>query len=213
MVVKVYGAIKAACPQRVLACLVELGVDFELIHIDLETGEHKSPEFLLRQPFGQVPAIEDGDLKLFESRAIIRYYAAKYANKSPNLLGTTLEERALIDQWLEVEAHNFNDLVFAMVLHLVILPGMGQRGDMALVHSSENKLKKVLDVYEDRLSKCKYLAGDSFSLADLSHLPAIRYLVNEAGKGHLVRERKNVNDWWMDISSRPSWKKVMKMMY
>ncbi|XP_059670764.1 glutathione S-transferase F11-like [Cornus florida] len=148
-----------------------------------------------------------------KSRAIVHYYAAKYANKSPNLLGTTLEERALIDQWLEVEANNFNDLVFTMVLHLVILPGMGQCGDMALVHSSENKLKKVLDVYEERLSKSKYLAGDSFSLADLSHLPAIRYLVNEAGKGHLVRERKNVNDWWMDISSRPSWKKVVKMMY
>lgn len=49
MVVKVYGPITAACPQRVLACLLEVGVDFELIPVDLESGEHKRPEFLLRQ--------------------------------------------------------------------------------------------------------------------------------------------------------------------
>ncbi|KAA8530723.1 hypothetical protein F0562_005343 [Nyssa sinensis] len=209
---KCTGPAKAACPQRVLACLVELGVDFEIIPVDLDAGEHKRPEFLLLQPFGQVPVIEDGDFRLFESRAIIRYYAAKHADQGHKLLGTTLEERALVDQWLEVEAHNFNDLVFTIVLHLVILPRMGKRGDLALVQNSESKLEKVLDVYEQRLSKSRYLAGDSFTLADLSHLPATRYLMNEAGKGHLVRDRMNVNAWWNEISSRPAWKKVMKLM-
>ncbi|CAK9160768.1 unnamed protein product [Ilex paraguariensis] len=212
MVVKVYGPVMAACPQRVMVCLVEMGVDFELIHVDLESGEHKRPEFLLRQPFGQVPAIEDGEFRLFESRAIIRYYAAKYASNGPNLLGTTLEERALVDQWLEVEAHNFNDLVYAVVLQLVVLPRMGENSNMAVVHNCQKKLEKVLDVYEQRLSKSSYLAGDSFTLADLSHLPGIRYVMNEAGLGHLVTERKNVNSWWINISNRPSWKKVMKLM-
>ncbi|KAI9100185.1 hypothetical protein K1719_024403 [Acacia pycnantha] len=100
MGLKVYGAANAACPQRVLACLIEKGVDFELIHVDLNRGEHKSPDFLLRQPFGQVPVVEDGDFRLYESRAIIRYYAAKYADRGPDLLGKTLEERAMVDQWL-----------------------------------------------------------------------------------------------------------------
>ncbi|KAL6993302.1 GST superfamily [Sarracenia purpurea var. burkii] len=212
MVVKVYGSARAACPQRVMACLVEMGVDFELVHVDLESGEHKKPDFLLRQPFGQVPAIEDGDFKLFESRAIIRYYATKYAESGPNLLGKTLEEKAVVDQWLEVEAHNFNDLVYNLVLQLVILPRMGQRTDQALVHTCETKLDKVLDIYDQRLSKNNYLAGDFFSLADLSHLPAIRYLMNEAGLGHMIRNRENLNSWWMDISSRPAWKTVMKQM-
>lgn len=49
MVVKVYGSVKAACPQRVLACLLEKGVDFEIVQVDLDEGEHKRPEFLLRQ--------------------------------------------------------------------------------------------------------------------------------------------------------------------
>lgn len=49
MVVKVYGSIRAACPQRVLACLLEKGIEFELVHVDLDKGEQKHPEFLLLQ--------------------------------------------------------------------------------------------------------------------------------------------------------------------
>ncbi|KAH8483124.1 hypothetical protein Peur_064493 [Populus x canadensis] len=211
MVVKVYGPAMAVCPQRVMACLLEKGVEFDLVHVDLDSGEQKLPEFLLKQPFGQVPVVEDGDFKLFESRAIIRYYAAKYEDRGPNLLGNTLEEKALVDQWLEIEAHNFNDLVFNIVFQVVILPRIGQQGDSELVRTYEEKLEKVLDVYEQRLSKSKYLAGDSFTLADLSHLPATRYLVNEAGLGHLVKDRKKLNAWWEDISSRPAWKKLMNL--
>lgn len=146
-----------------------------------------------------------------ESRAIIRYYAAKYAGRGPNLLGTTLEEKAVVDQWLEVEGHNFNDLVYTLVLQLLVLPRMGQRGDVALINACEEKLEKVFDVYEERLSKSKYLAGETFTLADLSHLPGIRYLIDEAKLGHLVTERKKVNAWWEDISNRPSWKKLMQL--
>ncbi|XP_041007845.1 glutathione S-transferase F11-like [Juglans microcarpa x Juglans regia] len=209
MAVKVYGTMRSACTQRVLACLLEKDVDFEVVHVDLGAGEQKRPEFLVRQPFGQVPAIEDDGFRLYESRAIVRYYATKYEDQGPNLLGNTLEERAVVDQWLEVEAHNFNDLVYTLVLQLVVLPLMGKPGDLALAHTCEQKLEKVLDVYEERLSKSRYLAGDTYTLADLSHLPAIRYLMNEAQMGHLVRERKNVNSWWEDISSRPAWKKLL----
>jgi hypothetical protein len=49
MVVKVYGSIRAACPQRVLACLIEKGIKFELVHVDLDKGEQKQPQFLLLQ--------------------------------------------------------------------------------------------------------------------------------------------------------------------
>ncbi|XVE77491.1 hypothetical protein DITRI_Ditri13aG0066900 [Diplodiscus trichospermus] len=211
MVVKVYGPVRAACVQRVLLCLLEKDVEFEIVHVDLDAGEHKAPDFLLRQPFGQVPAIEDGDLKLFESRAIIRYYAAKYEERGPKLLGKSLEERAVVDQWVEVEAHNFNDLVYTLVLQLVILPRMGKQGDLALAHGCEQKLEKVLDIYDQRLSNSTYLAGDTFTLADLTHLPAIRYLVNDAGMGHLVTQREHVNAWLQTISNRSAWKKLMML--
>ena len=73
------------------------------------------------------------------------------------------------------------------------------------------KLEKVLDVYEEHLSKNKYLAGDFFSMADLSHLPLTDYLVNVAKRGKGVTSRKHVNAWWEDISSRPAWKKVLEL--
>lgn len=49
MVVKVYGSVRAACPQRVMACLMELDVDFEFINVDLDSNEHKQPDFLKKQ--------------------------------------------------------------------------------------------------------------------------------------------------------------------
>lgn len=147
-----------------------------------------------------------------ESRAIVRYYAAKYDDRGDKLLGRSLEERAMVDQWLEVEAHNFNDLVYNLVLHLVVFPRTGQHSDLATVNACEHKLEKVLDVYEQRLSRSAYLAGDSFTLADLSHLPSIRYLLDEAGLAHLIRERKSVSAWWDTISSRPSWKKLLQLL-
>ncbi|KAL8215086.1 hypothetical protein R6Q57_004535 [Mikania cordata] len=211
MVVKVYGPIMAACPQRVLACLFEFGVDFELVDVDLDSNEHKQPDFLKKQPFGQVPVVEDGDFRLFESRAIIRYIATKYGDKSQGLYGATLEEKALVDQWLEVEAHHFNDMVYTIVLQKLVIPKMGGKTDFDLVQNCEKKLEQVFDIYEQHLSKNSHLAGDRFTLADMSHLPGIRYLMNECGLSHMVRDRKNVNLWWNDISSRPAWKKVMQL--
>ncbi|KAL8550072.1 hypothetical protein ACS0TY_008779 [Phlomoides rotata] len=212
MVVKVYGPAYGACPQRVLACLLELGFEFELIPIDLRSGEHKSQHFLLKQPFGLVPAIEDGDFSLFESRAIIRYYAAKGASEGvTNLLGYTLEEKAVVDQWLEIEVNNYNPLVFTMFQQLILSPEQGQVADMKLVEDCKGKLEKVLDVYEDRLSRSKYLGGERFTIADLSHLPNTRFLMEEGGMEDFIKRRRNVYSWWMDISSRPSWKKVMEL--
>ncbi|KAH9328509.1 hypothetical protein KI387_000617, partial [Taxus chinensis] len=75
MAVKVYGPAFASCTRRVLACLLEKGVDFEIVDFDIRNGTHKTPQYLALQPFGKVPAVQDGDLTLFESRAIIRYYA------------------------------------------------------------------------------------------------------------------------------------------
>ncbi|KAK6154086.1 hypothetical protein DH2020_013725 [Rehmannia glutinosa] len=167
MVVKVYGAAYASCPQRALVCLVG-----------------------------------------------VRYYAAKCASDGGiNLLGNTLEEKALVDQWLEVEVNNYNPLIYTMVLQLLILPRKGLVGDMELVRDCKGKLEKVLDVYEERLSKSKYLAGERYTIADLSHLSNTRFLMEEGEMEDLIKRRKNVYIWWMGISSRPSWKKVMELQH
>lgn len=146
-----------------------------------------------------------------ESRAIIRYYAEKYRSQGTELLGKTLDERGLIEQWLEVEAHNFQPPVYDLVTQLLIGPKLGLTPDPKRIQENEEKIARTLDVYEERLSTSKYLAGDTFSLADLSNIPFANFLVSTLKREHVIRERKNVSRWWDDISSRPSWKKVLEL--
>ncbi|KAL5729943.1 glutathione transferase [Ranunculus cassubicifolius] len=214
MVVKVYGRawfFLSSSTRRVVVCLIEKEIDYEIIPVDVYNGAHKEPEFLKLQPFGVLPVIEDGDFTLYESRAIIRYYAEKYKFQGTRLLGKTIEDRGIVEQWLEVEGQNYHPPIYNLILHLLIHPKMGLPVDTKVIDESEKKLGKVLDIYEDRLSKSKYLAGDFFSLADLSHLPFTHYLVTAAGKEYMITDRKHVSAWWNDISSRPAWKKVLQL--
>ncbi|ESW09168.1 hypothetical protein PHAVU_009G105900 [Phaseolus vulgaris] len=211
MVVKVYGP-DYANPKKVIVCLIEKQVEFETVHVDGINGEHKQPEYLKLQPFGLLPVVKDGDYILYESRAILRYYSEKYKNQGSALLGNTIEERGLVEQWLEVEAHNYYPPIYNLVMNILILPIVkGEASDPKVSEENEEKLCKVLDIYEERLSKTKYLAGDFFSLADLSHLPFTHYLMTSMKKEYMVRERKHVSAWWDDISNRPSWKKVLQL--
>jgi glutathione S-transferase len=189
--------------------LEELGVEYKLENVDLMKGSHKSPEFLKIQPFGMIPAITDGDFTIYESRAIIRYLVDKYENKS--LVGKTVKERALVNQWWEVESQDFNPPTSSIVSQRVFKAMFGLTCDEQVVKEQVAKLEKVLDVYEAHLSTSKYLAGDFFSLADLSHLPYAFQLVNAAGLSELFTSRPHVSAWWNNISTRPTFQKVLAL--
>lgn len=212
MTIKVYGLYGSTCTGRVLTTLFEKDVtDYELIKVDLSTGDHKKPEFLKLQPFGVIPVLEDGPLTLFESRAISRFICHKYEGKGTPLYGSSPKDKALVEQWLEVESQNYNPPCSAIVVEKVFKPFRGGQADEAIVQANLEKLNKVLDIYEAHLSKSKYLAGDFFSLADLSHIPYTHYLVNVAKLGEVIESRPHVKAWWEDITSRPSWKKVLEL--
>ncbi|CAA7391471.1 unnamed protein product [Spirodela intermedia] len=209
--VNVYGPPASTAVARVLACLLEKEVKFQLIPVNMAKGKHKAPEYLKIQPFGQVPAFQDESITLFESRAISRYLCDKFADKgNKGLFGNGLLERASIEQWLEAEAQSFNPPSSVLVFQLAFAPRMRLKQDPAVIEQNEGKLAKVLDVYENRLEESRFLAGDDFTLADLSHLPNAQYITG-TDRGHLLTSRKNVNRWWEEISSRPSWKKVVEM--
>lgn len=88
---------------------------------------------------------------------------------------------------------------------------MKLKQDQVVIKQNEEKLRKVLDIYEKRLGDSQFLAGDEFSLADLSHLPNSHYLMSAADTRDLFTSRKNVERWWDEISSRDSWKKVVEL--
>lgn len=136
----------------------------------------------------------------------------KYAdNGTKGLYGVNPLVKASIDQWLEAESQSFNPPTSALVFQLAFAPRMKIPQDEKLIRQSEEKLRKVLDVYEDRLESSRFLAGEEFTLADLSHLPNTQYLVAVGKEEEMFESRKNVGRWWKEISGRESWKKVVEM--
>ena len=147
-----------------------------------------------------------------ESRAIARYVSLKYEAQGSPLYGRTLKERAHVDQWLEVESQNFHIAASALVYQLGSRPKKGELPDEVIVQENVKKLEKVLDVYEAQLTNFPFLAGDFFSLADLSHLPRTTSLLSpKVNQAHLFTSRQHVLDWWNRISSRPSWLEVQEL--
>ncbi|XP_068305995.1 glutathione S-transferase F13-like [Pyrus communis] len=212
MGVKVHGLALSTCTSRVLTILHEKGIDFELLPVNLLAGEHKQPHFLAKNPFGQIPVLEDGDLTLFESRAITAYVAEKFKENGVDLIRhNNLNEAALVKVWTEVESQSFHPAISPIVFQHIIVPMRGQTPDQAVIDANLEKLAKVLDVYEARLSSTKYLAGDFYSLADLHHLPYTYYFMKTPWAS-LVNESPHVKAWWEDISSRPAFKKVAEAM-
>ncbi|KAG8370658.1 hypothetical protein BUALT_Bualt13G0006100 [Buddleja alternifolia] len=189
MAIKLYGHPLSAPVQSVMFCLEEKALQYEFVHIDLPTGQHKKEPFLSISPFGKVPALQDGDLKLFESRAITRYLAHNYADKGTPLMPSDPKKMALVSVWMEVESNIFEDTI------------------SKLSYGHQEKLGKILEVYEARLAESKYLGGEEFSLADLHHLPVINYL-----SGTLFDGKPNMSAWYAAMLARPAWQKVVERM-
>ncbi|KAG8389463.1 hypothetical protein BUALT_Bualt02G0232000 [Buddleja alternifolia] len=208
MALKVHGSVFTTSTMRVLACLNEKGLDYEIVPINLNTGEHKKEPFLNVNPFGQVPALEDGDLKLFESRAINHYNAYNYANKETQLISQDYKKMAIEFMWMEMETQKFDPPAMKLAWELVINLGKGTATNDAVVKEYTAQLAKVLDLYEARLAQSKFLGGDNFSLADLHHVPTIYYLMGTKVET-VITSRPHVSAWCTNILARPAWQKVV----
>ena len=117
----------------------------------------------------------------------------------------------MVDVWLDVEAQHHHPAAVAIMLHCIIAPLVGGARDQAVVEESVGKLREVLDVYEARLSRSTYLAGDFVSVADLSHFPLMRYLM-ATEYAVLVEARPHVRAWWEELAARPAARKVAELM-
>ncbi|XP_010545022.1 PREDICTED: glutathione S-transferase F13 [Tarenaya hassleriana] len=208
MAMKLHGDPMSACVARVMLCLHEKDAEFELVPVNLFSCEHKQPPFLSKNPFGQVPVLEDEDLTLFESRAITAYIAEKCKETGTDLTRRrNPKEEAAVRVWSEVEAHHFNPAIAAVIHQLVVVPLHGKSPDTAVVEENIDRLGKILDVYEERLEKSEYLGGDFYSLADLHHVPYTHYFM-KTEFASLINDRPRVKAWWHDLSSRPAYLKV-----
>ena len=210
--VKVFGSAAFTNVARVLVCLEEVSAEYEIVDVDFQSKEHKGPDHLARNPFGQVPAFQDGDLTLFQSRAISRYVLRKHRTDEVNLLREgDPRESALVDVWLDVEALSFDPAMHSVFYQHRVAPVLGGTPDEKIIGESVEKLRKVLDVYEARLSKHRYLAGDFLSLVDLSHFPETHYFMGMPYAA-VFDAYPRVRAWLEELFDRPAVKKVIALM-
>ncbi|KAJ6535288.1 glutathione S-transferase [Mycena vulgaris] len=208
MVLKLYSVTNAGGGCGIVAMvLAEKQIPFELVLVDMAKKDHKTPEYLAKHPFGQVPMIDDDGFVLYESRAICRYLAEKYAGQGTALLPTTLKGKALFEQAASIEFANFYPQILKIGMEGVYKKRIGQPVDEAVIAQGKSDLSAKLDVYEVILGKQKFLAGDEFTLADLFHLLYAPAII-DAGIDIMSGKGPNVTRWWKDVSSRPAWLKL-----
>jgi glutathione S-transferase len=201
--VTLYGNKMATCTQRILILLEELNLKYNFKNVDLKKNEHKTEEFLQLQPFGKVPAMTYGERKLFESRSILRYIA-KNNVEFEDFLGDTE-----VDVWLEAESQNFNPLASKIVYEKVFKKMWNKESDEKVVEECVKELEKVLDVYEKRLEHVPYIAGESYSIADISHIPYSNHLLR-CGFKDLFKSRPNVYKWIKRIMKREAVENILR---
>jgi len=203
MVLKLYGVPNSTCTRRVACVLKEKEIPYELISVDFSVGEHKSPEYLKKQPFGQVPYIDDDGFLLYESRAICRYIEAKYPKQGTPLIPTERKANAKFEQAASIEMANFDPSASGIVYEAIFKKYYGQETDPARVKELVEKFDAKLEGYEAILKEQKYIAGNELTMADLFHLPygSMAKQVNPES----FSSKPHVAKWFAELEARPSW--------
>jgi glutathione S-transferase len=146
--------------HRVELMLSLLGLPLERVEVDLAKGAHKAPEFLAKNPFGQVPVIEDGELVLADSNAILVYLATRY-DASGRWLPRDPVGAARVQRWLSVAA---GQLAYGPAAARLVTV-FGAKLDHARAKAIAAQLYPVL---ERQLATQRFLAGDAPTIADVA---------------------------------------------
>jgi len=176
--------------RRVVALLEEAGIGYELRHVALEQGEHRTPEFLAINPNHQVPALVDGDVAIYESNAILRYLCVKHGLSEwyPNDPGA----RAVIEQWLDWNQCRLFPSVRDIVLNKAFL---GDAGDAAAIRRGEENMTELLPILGAGLEGRVFLAGETPTIADL----AVASNVTQLGFADVAPTPANVENWYKRV--------------
>ena len=199
---KLYNHALAPNPRRVRIFAAEKGIELTLQDVDILAGQSRTPEFLAKNPSGGVPVLElDDGSCVAESVAICRYLEGLHPE--PNLFGRDLREQAQIEMWnrrMELE-------LFATIGRTVQntssifqgrykqFPDYGetQRG---IAHQRLERMDRELSGHQ-------FVAGDRFTIADITALVAID-IGGRLADIKIAPELSNLTRWHKAVSSRPS---------
>jgi glutathione S-transferase len=172
---KLYSAHRAPSPRRVLMFLVEKNITgIEMVNMDLNGGEHRTPEYLAKSPLAKVPALELDDGRVItETRAICTLLEGRYPE--PNLMGIG-DERGFIEMAdRQVELYLLGGIANA-IRHSH--PGLAALEKPQFPEFGRSQAEKVRDVargFDQRLQSQPFIAGERFTIADITAFCALEF--------------------------------------
>jgi len=189
--IKLYRHELSGHAHRVQLFLTLLGLDHELVDIDLAAGAHKSDEFRQLNPFAQVPVIDDDGFVLADSNAILVYLAKKHAD--PKWLPADAVGAARVQQWLSVAAGQIASGPGAARLVKVF--------NLPLDHERASSIATDLfNVMEQELTSRDWLAGNGATIADIA---AYSYIAHAPEGGVSLAPYPHIRAWLSRIEALP----------
>lgn len=178
-----------------------LGLDADVVDIDLLKGEQKSPDFLGKNPFGEVPVLEDGDVILADSNAILVYLALRYDKTRRWYPVDDPVAAARVQRWLSVAAGELHAGPAAARIAVLF-----RRPDsLEPMHAKAKRLFTLLDAH---LAGREFLAAPHPTIADL----AIYTYTSHAPEGGVALDPyPNVQEWLARIEALPGFVTMKRM--
>ncbi len=190
-------------PRRVRMFLAEKGINnVEFVQVDVPSGEHRTEEFVKKNPSEVVPVLElDDGTYISESFAISRYFEDAFPE--PSLMGSTPKESAVIDMWQRRVEQSLMGCVGTYFHHAT--EGLGaielyQNKDWG--EKNREMARSGLEQLNKQLTTNKYVAGDKYSIADITALCSIDFALFI--KIEKLEDYPNIKRWYEDVSTRPS---------
>lgn len=184
-------------PRRVRIAVREKRLACDEVEVDLPGGATRSEAFRRLNPFGQVPVLQDGELVIYESLAILEYLEERHPD--PALLPADLGARAHARQLMAAAGDYFAGPFKRWLPRVLAPPEAWDRPDQ---ERAAAELGQHLDVLEVALAGREYLVG-TFSLADIAYVPLLCEL-DGCQLGHLLVDRPAVRGWVERLRARPS---------
>jgi glutathione S-transferase len=186
--------------HRVVWLCEEMGLDYEVAPVSFRRPD---PAFALVNPLGGVPVLEDGDVRMIESVAILLYLAGRYG---PTELALRPDEPGYADylQFLMLGEASLGAPIATLMYDRFRCPEAEKGGWLA--RDREAFLEKGLAFVDAALTDRPWLAGDRFTLADVSTGLSIGVAANFLGMTERMPER--VRDYLRRLTERPAWRRA-----
>ena len=205
---KLYALLPSPNTFKVVALAHHLGLDLEVVDVDVASGGNKALDYLAKNPNGLMPTLEDGDFTLWESNAILMYLAQK--KPETGLWPADAQGQAKVQQWLNWAAIHFGPAIRPFFFERIVKARFGLGApDEAELKKATDAFPKVGDVLEAQLKNQPYLLGEQVTIADFA-LASFAPYAKMAGMP--LENYPNIQAYCARVTGTEAWKKALSFM-